>query len=114
LGQAEHFVCVVCGAGVVAADAVAVHRVEVPLGRVDDEVVLWPGGVLVAAQQAKASVQFAPNLGAVAHTPMSPSGLGGELHGNGGVGCSVDAGVGVVENRSQAALGEREPRTHLE
>lgn len=101
-------------AGVVAADAVAVHRVEVPFGGVDDEVVFWPGGVLVAVQQAETLVEVAANLAAVAHTGVGLGGLGGELHGNGCLGRGFDAGFGVVEDRSQAALGKREPRAHLE
>jgi hypothetical protein len=58
-------------------------------------------------------VECSAYLAAVAHAGVCFGGLGGELDGDGGPWRSGDAGLDVVGNRPEAALGDGEPGAHF-
>jgi hypothetical protein len=76
LREADYLTCVFTSSLIVANQPVAIHCVEVPLRRVDDEVVFWPRRVFVLGEQAESVIESALYCRLVSHAgPATPRGV---------------------------------------
>jgi hypothetical protein len=107
------FVREVLGHLVVGDHAIAVHGVEVELGRVHDEVVVQVLRVRHGLQQATATVQGDFGLAPVPNPRPGLGLLGGELHRDTAVRSDLGADAGCRDDAVVVTAGQVDPRAHL-
>lgn len=110
---AQDLLCQRPGEAVLADQLVAVHRVEIELGRANHEVVVEVVGVRHALEQASAFVEGYFDLAAVAQARPGFGLLGSELYRDAVVLRRLRSGLRDRDDAAIVARREREPGPHL-